>query len=205
MKKQKVWAVVGQKGGEGKSTIAYALSDYLAKHGRKTALLDMDRPQFSSVLLGKLGDKPLSFDLIRCANMRDVHKHSTGFEAIVFDGAPHASSETLQLCGYSDCIVIPTRTSTINLKPALDLASELVANGIDQNKIVFLISQALTHSEARDARATIVERGYRVLTEDLRMYPAYAKIGDAGRSLLEVQYPTLRERAERVFAELAKA
>lgn len=203
MRKQRVWAIVGQKGGDGKSTVAFGLSDYLAKHGRKTALLDMDRPQFSSVLLGKLGDKPLRFDLIRCQQMRDVHKRSEGYEAIVFDGAPHASSDTLTLCGFADLVVIPTRTFTINLKPALDLASELIANGIEQNKIIFLVSQALSDAEARDARATIEEHGFRVAAEDLRMYLAYGKAGDAGRSVLEVTYPTLRERAERVFAELA--
>jgi chromosome partitioning protein len=204
-RKQKVWAIVGQKGGDGKSTVAYGLSCFLAKQGRKTALLDVDRPQFSSVLLGKLGDRQLGFDLVRCLHMRDIPKHAQGFEAVIFDGAPHASMDTLTLCKYADCIVIPTRTSTINLKPALDLATELVHRGIDQNKIIFLICQALTDVEVRDARLAIEARLFRVAGEDLRMYAAYGKAGDAGRSVLEVYYPTLRTRAEAVFAELANA
>lgn len=204
-RKQKVWAIVGQKGGDGKSTIAYGLSAYLAQLGRKTTLLDVDRPQFSSVLLGKLGDRELGFTLVRCQNLRDIPKHAQGFDAVVFDGAPHASMDTLTLCRNADCIVIPTRTSTINLKPALDLAAELVRNGIDKRLIIFLICQALTPAEARDAKATIAAQHYRVAGEDLRMYPAYSKAGDAGRSVLEVPYPTLRLRAETVFAELANA
>lgn len=204
-KKQKVWAIVGQKGGEGKSFTAYGLADYLSMHGRKTALIDMDRPQFSSVLLGKLREQELPFELVRCMNQRDVHKYAQGFDAVIFDGAPHASSETLTLCGYADCIVIPTRTSTINLKPQLDLAMELVSEGIVQSRILFLICQALTEAEARDARETIESRGFRVADEDLRMYPAYGKAGDAGLSVLRVRYPTLRERAERVFAQIANA
>lgn len=206
-KQQKVWAVVGQKGGDGKSTVAYALSCFVAKQGLRTTLIDMDRPQFSSVLLGKLRDKEqeLSFDLVRCQQLRDVHKHAEGYDAVIFDGAPHASSETLTLCGYADCVVIPTRTSTINLKPALDLAAELVAHGIKQKAILFLICQALTETEVQEARATISERGYRVVAEDLCMRAAYGKMGDAGKSMLEVPYQTLRKRAESVFAEIAKA
>jgi chromosome partitioning protein len=204
-KRRKVWAIVGQKGGDGKSTVAYALSHYLSTLGRKTTLLDVDRPQFSSVLLSKLGDKQLGFDLIRCMNLRDLGKYAEGYEAVVLDGAPHASLDTLNLCKQSDCVVIPTRTSTINLKPQLDLAAELVANGIPQHRIIFLICQALSDAEARDAKATISARNYRVVGEDLRMYAAYGKAGDAGRSVLEVHYPTLRARAEAVFTELANA
>jgi len=215
IRKQKVWAIIGQKGGDGKSTVAYALSYFLARKGSKTALIDVDRPQFSSVLLSKLWDleaskktdgpvKPkLSFDLLRCQNSRDIPRISEGYEAIVFDGAPHASVETLNICRTADCIVIPTRTYTINLKPAFDIAAELTANGIDKRKIIFLISQALSDSEVRDARETIAARGYRVASEDLRTYAAYGKAGNAGRSVLEVSFPTLRERAETIFTELA--
>jgi chromosome partitioning protein len=205
IRKQKVWAVVGQKGGDGKSTVAYALSCYLASLGRKTILMDVDRPQFSSVLLGKLGDRQLAFELVRCQNMRDIPKHAQGFEAVVFDGAPHASLDTLTLCKYADCIVIPTRTYTINLKPAFEIAAELTANGVDKRKIIFLISQALSKTEVRDARETIEARGYRVTSEDLRTYAAYGKAGDAGKSVLDVPFKTLRERANCIFSELANA
>lgn len=204
-RKRKVWAIVGQKGGDGKSTVAYGLSSYLSGQGWKTTLLDVDRPQFSSILLSRLTDRKLGFDLVRCMNMRDLHRHAEGYDAVIFDGAPHASLDTLDLCKQADCVVIPTRTFTINLKPALDLAAELIANGIPQSKIIFLICQALSPAEARDARATIEKRNYRVVGEDLRMYTAYGKAGDAGRSVLEVPYPTLRARAEAVFSEIANA
>lgn len=203
--RQKVWAIVGQKGGDGKSTVAYALSYYLASLGRKTTLLDVDRPQFSSVLLGKLGDRELGFKLVRCQNLRDVPRCAEGYDAVIFDGAPHASIDTLNICRDADCIVIPTRTYSINLKPALDLAAELVASGIDRKKIIFLICQALSDAEVRDARATIATRNFRVVSEDLRTYAAYGKAGDAGRCVLEVPYKTLRTRAETVFSELVNA
>jgi chromosome partitioning protein len=138
-------------------------------------------------------------------NLRDIPKHADGFDAVIFDGAPHASVDTLMLCEHADCVVIPTRTSTINLKPALELAEELVANGTPKKKIIFLVSQALTDAEARDAKETIAAHNFRVVDEDLRMYAAYGKAGDAGRSVLEVPYVSLRTRAEAVFAELAKA
>ena len=101
--------------------------------------------------------------------------------------------------------MIPTRTYTINLKPAFDIAAELIANGIDKKKFIFLISQSLSDSEVIDARETITARGYRVVGEDLRTYAAYGKAGNAGRSLLEVPFKTLKERAESIFAELANA
>ena len=204
-RKQKVWAIVGQKGGDGKSTIAYALSYYLARLGRSTTLIDVDRPQFSSVLLGKLADRELNFKLARCQQIRDIPRLIQGYDAVIFDGAPHASTDTLTLCKEADCIVIPTRTYTINLKPAFDIAAELIANGIDKKKFIFLISQSLSDSEVIDARETITARGYRVVGEDLRTYAAYGKAGNAGRSLLEVPFKTLKERAESIFAELANA
>lgn len=204
-RKQKVWAIIGQKGGDGKSTIAYALSYYLARLGRSTTLIDVDRPQFSSVLLGKLADRELNFKLARCQQIRDIPRLIQGYDAVIFDGAPHASTDTLTLCKEADCIVIPTRTYTINLKPAFDIAAELIANGIDKKKFIFLISQSLSDSEVIDARETITARGYRVVGEDLRTYAAYGKAGNAGRSLLEVPFKTLKERAESIFAELANA
>lgn len=205
-RKQKTWAIIGQKGGDGKSTIAFNLSFYLADRlGLSTTLIDVDRPQFSSVLLGKLADKELSFKLTRCQQLRDIPRLTQGFDAVIFDGAPHASTDTLTLCKEADCIVIPTRTYTINLKPAFDIAAELVSNGIDKKKIIFLISQSLSDAEVVDARETIAARGYRVVGEDLRTYAAYGKAGNAGRSLLDVPFKTLKARAEAVFSELANA
>lgn len=205
MSRKKTWAIVGQKGGDGKSTVAFGLSYYLSTLGRNTTLIDVDRPQFSSVLLGRLADKELGFKLVRCQYLRDLPRLTQDFDAVVFDGAPHASADTLTLCKEADCIVIPTRTFKINLKPALDIAAELVSNGIPKEKIIFLLCQALSQAEVDSARGTIAARDYRVVGEDLRTYLAYGKAGDSGKSVLEVPYRTLKARAEAVFSELANA
>lgn len=198
----RIYLVAGQKGGGAKSTTAYALAYQLARQERRTVLIDTDRPQFTAVVWQALRTKQLPFDIARCMIARDIPKHAEGYEAIVFDGAPHASVDTLTMAGYADIIIIPTKVAIADLKPQIELADDLVSKQIKKKKIVFLITQAGTPNEVESARATIKDRGYRVIQEDLRFSPAYSGAGDQGLSVLEVRYRTLRERAERVFTEI---
>lgn len=200
---KRIFLVAGQKGGCSKTTTAYGLAYYLAGQNRRTVFIDTDRPQFSGVVFETLRKTEPPFDVARCMSMRDVPKHAEDYEAIVFDGAPHASADTLAMARLADLIIIPTKVAIIDLKPQIELADELVEQGIKSKTIVFLIAQAGTEAEVRAARATIEKRQYRVIREDLRNSPAYSGAGDQGLSVLEVRYPTLKARAERVFAEIA--
>ena len=125
-------AMVGQKGGVGKSTLARIIAVEATKGGLQAKIADMDTQQSTSVnWAARRAEKGVE-PQIRAEPFRSVDtalKDAEGFDLYIFDGAPHSSQETRRACQVSDMVIIPTSEGLDDLHPSVILANNLLKEG----------------------------------------------------------------------------
>lgn len=203
---QKVYLVASQKGGVGKSALAYALGGILSADGESTVVCDTDYPQFTIRLLSRLREHheggPLGFDVVACKSPAEAIRKAHGFKNVIIDGAPHASQDTYEYAKKASVVVMPTRTAIIDMTPNIELARDLESRGIPRSKIVFVLMQSPSKSETATARRILEHEGWAVLEQDLHFATSYSTAGDRGLTINEVKHRGLRYKADRLLAEL---
>lgn len=172
----RVTAVINQKGGAGKTTLAMNLAAGLSQRG-STVVVDLD-PQGSSVQWASQGSTPFPVAVKQVQGKWDVQSLRQTFRAfahVVLDCPPslesHASVQALRAC---DLALIPVLPSPVDLWASLRLPQEI--------------------EEARRLRPQL--RAYLVLNQ---MEPQSALSGAMTEALAEFGLPvlhaTLRRRA----------
>lgn len=154
----KVIAVLNQKGGSGKTTIAIHLAKCLEQQRFKVALIDSD-PQGSARDWAAVQDnqslKVVGMD--RPTINRDI-KLLTGQDIIIIDGAPQAADLAASAIKSADLIIIPVQPSPFDIWATADLV-DLVKQRIEitegKTKAYFVISRVIKGtkigSEVREA------------------------------------------------------
>jgi chromosome partitioning protein len=111
-------AVVSQKGGAGKSTLALHLASEGATRGRKALLLDLD-PQGNLVgWAQRRGDElPPDVDAIHASKLlvQIVEAEAEGYDLLVLDTAPSADRASVLAAEAADLILIPCRPAQFDL------------------------------------------------------------------------------------------
>lgn len=146
-----VTAVVNQKGGAGKTTLAMNLAAGLSRRG-ETAVIDLD-PQGSSRQWATLGSAPFPATVKQMSGKWDAPSLQKGFRAYrytVLDCPPsldsHASLQALRAC---DIALIPILPSPVDLWASLRLPQEIAeARKVNRKLRAFLV---LNQMEPRSA------------------------------------------------------
>lgn len=189
---RKVYAVVNQKGGAGKTSTAVSLALSHALEGKRVLLADMDALQHNAQDWYETRDNKIENLTVKTfRNISDLAIAAKGFDVIVADGAPHASKLTLEISEVADRIIIPTGTSMFDLKPSARLALELIDSGIDKKKIRFALFKTLTDAEIQGATEALEKQGLKVCA-DLKSSVGFSLALDAGKGLQEASHPALK-------------
>lgn len=196
---------LSQKGGVGKSTLSRAVACEAHKSGLSVKLADMDTQQGTSVNWHRErldnGNEPIgSVEVFSTA--ANLIKSTNNFDLLVVDGAPRASTGTLEIAKISDLVVLPTCSSRDDLVPAIKLAYELLQNGIPKKKLVIALSRVTTEAEIKEARAFIEEAGFFPLDGCLYEKTAYRQAQDRGLSVTETKYKTLNKKADIILESI---
>lgn len=195
-----VIGVVSQKGGVGKSTISrmiacnYAINDWLVK------IADMDLSQGTCTSWNR---RRLQFEIIpkvsveQFASVSDALKQSSQYDLLVFDGAPHSTSKTLEIAQVSSIIVLPTGMALDDLEPTIKLAHELKQHKVDPNKIAIAFSRiGNSDAEYAEASAYVGASGYFLLEGALYEKTAIRRASDEGKCATETLFKSINEKSD---------
>lgn len=112
-----VVALISQKGGSGKTTLAVALAVAHEQAGGRSAVADLD-PQGSSVAWHhfRSGEPPIVTAVHPPGLDRTLRTlRARGVSLVVIDTAPHASAGALAASKVADLVLVPCRPSTPDL------------------------------------------------------------------------------------------
>ena len=111
-------AVVSQKGGSGKTTLAINLAVAAEQTGRATLIVDLD-PQGSATAWGR--SRSAKGPVVTAAQAHDLERtlktarsHEAAF--VVLDTAPHAEQAALTAARHAELVLIPCRPSLLDLR-----------------------------------------------------------------------------------------
>ena len=203
----KIIAVVSQKGGAGKSTIARLLAVEAARNKHRAKIADLDLMQGTSMnwnMRRQRGERVPAVDVQTFGAVDQAVRAAHGFDLLVFDGAPHASTQTAQAAKVAHLVIIPTKTTLDDLTAALGLARELVAKGTaEPARILFVLNQTTDSlPEAAEARQWLLQGGFPTAEAHIPLKTGYSRALDAGDALTEAKHPSLQGRATVLAGEV---
>ena len=116
---------------------------------------------------------------------------------IVFDGAPHSTSKTLEIALVSSLVILPTGMALDDLEPTIKLAHELKKHKVNPQKIAIAFSR-VGNSDAEFAEATayVEASGYHLLDGALYEKTAIRRASDEGKCATETSFRTINEKAD---------
>jgi chromosome partitioning protein len=123
----KVIAILSQKGGAGKTTLALHLAVAAERGGQRAAVIDLD-PQASAASWGdSRGAEAPAVVSAQAARLSQVlgAARSAGATFVLVDTAPHSESAALTAARVADLILIPCRPAILDLRAiggTIDLA-----------------------------------------------------------------------------------
>ena len=110
-------AVLSQKGGVGKTTIATNLAVIAEQQGFATVLFDLDPQASASRWKDARGDAPPDVTAAQASRLAGLlaEADKQGCDLAIIDSAPNADSAALAAAKAADAIVIPCRPSAFDL------------------------------------------------------------------------------------------
>jgi chromosome partitioning protein len=112
-------ALVCQKGGSGKTTLAVHLAVEAAAAGQRTLIMDLDPQASAARWADRRKPSPIDIDVaVESAARLDAALQvalKEGYDLVVLDTAPHADQAALRVARAADIILVPVRCSILDL------------------------------------------------------------------------------------------
>lgn len=184
----KTVAILSQKGGTGKTTIAVHLAVAAERRDVPVALLDLD-PQASSADWkdSRAGESP-SVTSIQSSRLRKALEVAEGAGAslVLIDSAPHSADAAVAAAEAADLILIPCRAGILDLRAIATTARIVKVTG----KPAFVVLNAAPIRAPRlmeDAVAAVGQHGLAVAPVVIHQRSAYAHALTAGQTAEEYE------------------
>lgn len=188
-------AIISQKGGAGKTTIAVHLAVAAEQRGMRAALFDLDPQASAASWSDKRADSSPSVVAAQASRLTSLIEQARAQSAdlIIIDSAPNADAASLAAARAADLILIPCRPAAFDLG-AIGTTLNLAAVA---NKPAYVVLNAVpplgrVGEEARDA---LRAGGVAVAEPMLHQLVAYSHAVNDGRTAQEFQ-PKSKASAE---------
>ena len=157
-----VLALVCQKGGAGKTTMAVHLAVEGHRRGLRTLLIDVDTQASAAKIMDRRGDDPPDVATEAAGRLeRAIHAAEVqGYDLVLVDTAPQADRAAAQAARVADLVVAPVQPSIVDLD-AVDATIDICKlAGVD---VVFVLNRAPAQgNEVLGTAEAIRKRGMRV-------------------------------------------
>jgi chromosome partitioning protein len=187
----RVIAVLNQKGGAGKTTIATHLARALQLAGRDVLLVDSDPQGSARDWAAVRDDQPVPVvGIDRPTIDRDL-KNVTKKEFVVIDGAPQAADLAVSAIKAADFILIPVQPSPYDIWATSDLV-DLVKQRIEVTdgklQVAFVVSRAIKGTRIGDEITSALEGyGLPILTARITQRVSYPTTAASGTTVLDAE------------------
>ncbi len=183
----KTIAIISQKGGAGKTTLAINLAVAAETLGHSAVIIDLD-PQSSSKSWHDIRgtDKPvvISAQASRLSNILDTAR-SHGASIVIIDTAPHSETTALESARAANIVLIPCRPSLLDLR-AISTSSDLAA--LSKTPALAVLNAVPPRGTLADeAQKVITNYGLNVLPARLGQRSAFVHSITNGQSVLEYE------------------
>ena len=203
-----VVAIVNQKGGTGKTTLATNLASVLAERGT-VLLLDSD-PQASSqnwAASDWASPEGLAVKGMGKGNLLEqVRSMARDYDWIIIDGPPGITRTSADAVRAADLVLIPAKPSPLDVWAASDIVAAVQArqkstNGMPKAAFVITMSQPRTRL-GRQIDAALAEMGIPVLRARTTQRVAYPNAINEGNSVVDGRDQTARNEILAIRGEL---
>lgn len=185
----KVVAILNQKGGAGKTTIATNLAHAFQLEGHKVLLVDSD-PQGSARDWNAASDAALLpvIGMDRPTLSKDIQVVLNNHDLIIIDGAPQIAELAIAAIKCADVVLIPVQPSPYDIWACEDLvdiikARQEVTDG--KPKAAFVISRVIKNTQlGKEIREALEGYGLPVFTHFTSQRVIYAKSAATGSTVL---------------------
>lgn len=202
-----VVTVGGQKGGTGKSTVAQGIAVEAAKAGGLVMIADLDVKQATSSEWAKRRAAAQIRPRIeaRLSNAKQVWDLVALCNLLVIDTPGYADVSTLELAQKSDLLVLTTGTNLIELEPTVLLTRELMARGVEREKLAIALVKVIDDEREKEARGYLKSAKLEALPMALRWNKTTHDIATDGRAVTEAPVRAVAKEAQAFFDSIADA
>ena len=196
----KVIAVLNQKGGSDKTTIATHLARALQLQGSSVLLVDSDKQGSARDWSAVNESNPVTvIGLDRPTLDRDL-KNISDKDFVVIDGSPQATDLAVSAIKAADFVLIPVQPSPYDIWATSDLV-DLVKQRIEMTdnklKSAFVVSRAIKNTKiGSEVSEVLIEYGLPVLNAKIVQRIAYPNSAAIGKTVFETESKTSDAVAE---------
>ena len=185
----KTIAVIGQKGGSGKTTTALGLAVQAVKTGQRVAVIDLD-PQATAANWGDRREDKESPAVVSCQASRLSQVLETanlqGVQIVIIDTPGKNSDAAHQAAKRADLVLLPIQPHLFDIETLASVSDLLDIEGKPPSLVV--INRAPTHGSRHEVARNELERiGYKLSPMVIFQRAAHGDASNLGQTASEYE------------------